>query len=540
MGLLSRVERAALRADVSWSPLDDRWYNSAGYGTATAAGIRVGPDAAMKYSAVFACVNLIARTVASLPLVTYRRTGTEDRERATDHWAYSLLRRRPNRWQTAYEWLSLRTVYLLTRGNALDQLYVDGARGAVTDLWPLAPDTIQAERVPSTGRLRYTVSPSMGEPYRLLQDEVVHARDYAPDGIWGLSRIQLGAQGIGLGLATEAFRGRFFQNNAQPGLVLEHPAKLSPQAKTNLEDSVAKATGGSRQFRPFVAEEGMKVVPITINAKDSQLIESSAFQVADIARWFGVPLYMIGLEEKSTSWGSGIEEQKQGFVTFTIGSFLELYTQGLNAALFGDDDEYFTEFELKALLRGNTLSRFQAYEIAARAGTGWMTRNEIRRLENLNAGPDELDEFLVPLNMAPSGADAFAGEEPQAQLQPFAVWAADVAHRIAGAEAGELQRRAAKAAQDPARFRVWADGFFNEQQQFVGRTLEPLAAGWLRATGVPLATHPLAGEIAARGRQAAEPCPAPEAIDAWRARRAEQVAGLIEAALAPLATRRAA
>ena len=539
MGIMSSVERSALRADVSWTPMDDRWYESLAGGASTDAGVRVGPDAAMKYSAVFACVNLIARTIASLPLLTYQRLGESDRTRARGHWSYGLLRRRPNRWQTAYEWLYLRTAYLLTRGNAIDQIYADPRTGAVTDLWPLRPDTVRADRLPASGLLRYEVSPADGAPYRLLDDEVVHARDYAPDGIWGLSRIQLGAQGVGLGLATEAFRSRFFKNNAQPGLVLEHPRVLSPKAKTELEDSVSRATSGRHQFRPWVAEEGMKVVQLPISAKDSQLIESSAFQVADVGRWFGVPLYMIGLEEKSTSWGSGIAEQKDGFVSFTIGPFLELYQQGLNAALFGDDDEYFCEFELKALLRGSTLQRFQAYQLATQPGTGWMTRNEVRQNENLNAGPDELDEFLDPLNTTPTG-DRSSEPADDAQAQTFAIWAADVAHRIAGAEAGELGRRAAKAAGDPARFRTWADEFFSGHQQFVARALEPLGAGWHRATGRPLGVHVLVGDVCGRGRQAAEPCPTGEEMEGWKAQRAQQVAGLIEAALAPQRERRAA
>ena len=544
MGIMSSVERSALRADVSWTPMDDRWYESLAGGASTDAGVRVGPDAAMKYSAVFACVNLIARTIASLPLLTYQRLGESDRTRARGHWSYGLLRRRPNRWQTAYEWLYLRTAYLLTRGNAIDQIYADPRTGAVTDLWPLRPDTVRADRLPASGLLRYEVSPAGGAPYRLLDDEVVHARDYAPDGIWGLSRIQLGAQGVGLGLATEAFRSRFFKNNAQPGLVLEHPRVLSPKAKTELEDSVSRATSGSHQFRPWVAEEGMKVVQLPISAKDSQLIESSAFQVADVGRWFGVPLYMIGLEEKSTSWGSGIAEQKEGFVSFTIGPFLELYQQGLNAALFGDDDEYFCEFELKALLRGSTLQRFQAYQLATQPGTGWMTRNEVRQNENLNAGPDELDEFLDPLNTSPTGgrADGPPGESAPADdgAAAFAILAADAGERIASREARGLEHRPKAVAEAPERFAAWADGYFAEHGDYVERTLGPLASAWARQTGAAVPVALTTREVVARGRQASEPCPTGDELEAWRIRRASQVAEIIEAALTPRTPRRAA
>jgi HK97 family phage portal protein len=534
MGILSSMERSALHADVTWTPLDDRWYSSMAGGASTDAGVRVGPDSAMKYSAVWACMNIIARSIASLRPSAFRRLTGDDREPAREHWAYGLMRR-PNRWQTTYEYLYLRTMYLLGRGNDVDQLYVDSRTGAVSDMWPLYPDTVRAERLPTSGLLRYEVSPPGGQSYRLLQDETIHVRDYAPDGIWGLSRIQLGAQGIGLGLATEAFRGRYFGNNAMPGLVLEHPGRLTPKAKDDLRESVRQATGGSKQFRPWVAEEGMKAVVLPISAKDSQLIESAGFQVADVARWFGVPLYMIGLEEKSTSWGSGIEEQKNGFVTFTLGPFLELYTQAFNRALFGDDDEYFIEFGLKALLRGNTKAHFEALNIATQPG-GFMTRNEARRELNLNAGPEELDEFLDPLNTTPSGGRAVGQADPGAQARTFAIWAADVAHRIAGTEAAELGRRTAKAAADPERFRAWADGYFAEHQECIAQKLEPLSAGWHGATGFALPVHVLAGDLAARGRQAAEPCPAGEDLGEWKARRAQQIAGLIEAALAPRAT----
>jgi len=539
-GILSLVERQTLRADVSFTSfdaLDPLWYSPIGSTVSTEAGVRVGPDGSIRSSAVFACVNLVARTIASLPLLVYRRLAGDDRERATDNPAYALLRRRPNRWQTSFDWLYLKTAHLLLRGNNVDRIYADPRTGEVTDLWPLMPDTVSAERAPS-GRLRYRVRPPSGEPYVLLDDEVAHVRDYAPDGIWGLSRITLGAQGIGLALAAEAYGSRFFANNAQPGLILEHPKALSEKARLNIENSVMRRTADRNQFRPFVAEEDMKVKQLAISGKDAQLVESRVFQVADIARWFGVPLFMIGMEEKSTSWGSGIEEQKNGFVTFTIGPFLELYAQILNAALFGDDDEYFCEFELKALLRGNTLARFQAYDIAARAGTGWMTRNEIRKSENLNRGPDELDEFLDPLNTAPSGAPR--GTAPDDGVAAFAILAADAGERIAEREARDIEHRPKRIADAPERFAAWADGYYAEHTAYVERTLEPLASAWLRATGgvVPVA---LTGrEITARGRQAADPCPVGADLETWRTQRAAQVAGIIEAALAPQTLRRVA
>jgi HK97 family phage portal protein len=542
MGILSRIERPPLLADVSWGPLDDRWYRSLESGVASEAGVRVSPQAAMKSSAVFACMNIIGRTIASLRPSVYRRLPNDDREPAKDHWSYPLMRR-PNRWQTTFEYLYLRTMYLLGRGNDVDRLYFDPRTGAVTDLWPLLPDLIQADRGPS-GALRYRVQEPAQAPYTLLQDEVVHVRDYAPDGIWGLSRIQLGAQGIGLGLATEAFRSRFFKNNAQPGLVLEHPKVLSPKAKTELEESVSRATSGRSQFRPWVAEEGMKVVQLPISAKDSQLIESATFQVADVARWFGVPLYMIGLEEKSTSWGSGIEEQKNGFVTFTIGPFLELYTQAFNAALFGDDDEYFVEFGLKTLLRGNMLARYQAHAISTAPGTGWATRNEVRREENLNAGPPELDEFLDPLNSGPSGGQAdgpSGGSGPSDDgAAAFAILAADAGERIATRESRALEHRPKAVADVPERFAAWADQYFAEHGDYVERTLGPLVSAWARQTGAAVPVALTAREVVARGRQAAEPCPEGEALEAWRVQRASQVAGIIEAALTPRSQRRAA
>src|SRR5437879_2029672 len=297
VGFLSRMKLAwgALRADsgmgVQLPPWDDTWYASRGYQTAT--GIRVSPESAMRVAAVFACVRVVAETIASLPLIIYRRLPNGGKERATDHPLYPLLHDSPNQWQTAYEWLEMMQSHLELRGNSYS-LIETGNGKAIDGLVPLHPDRVIVKRL-ANGRLQYSVrSMYSGELTTYAQEEMLHLRGMSADGLVGMSTISVGAEVVANALATQEYAARFFENDATPPTAFIHKATLSPDAYTRLKSSLTEAHGGANHHKPIILEEGMDVKTLGVHPADSQLLEARQFARGDISSMFRVPPHKMG------------------------------------------------------------------------------------------------------------------------------------------------------------------------------------------------------------------------------------------------------
>jgi HK97 family phage portal protein len=385
--------------DPARNPDDERWWG--GTLQASVAGVRVDADTARKISAVYACVSLISETIGSLPLVMYRNLDNDGRARARNHPLYTLLHDQPNSWQTAAEFREMMTGHLLLRGNAYAEI-VPGARGAVDQLVPLHPDRVTVERLPN-GRLRYQVSREDGKtPRPLTQDDIFHLRGPSRDGIVGDAVIDFARDSFGLTLAAERYGSRFFRNDSRPGGILKTDSKLSPGAAKRIASDWRELHTQGNQHRVAVFEQGLSWQQVGVNPDQAQFLETREFQAEDVARWFRVPPHMIGLTSKATTWGSGIEQMSIAFVTYTLMPWLVRWQQAISRDLILAPDVYFAEFVVSALLRGDTESRYNAYQVAI--ATGFMTRNEARQLENFNPLPG-LDEPLQPQNTAPSGVD---------------------------------------------------------------------------------------------------------------------------------------
>lgn len=370
----------------------DFWYQPVG--TMSSAGAVVTPDTAMRTSAVFSCVRVIAETAGSLPLILYRRLA-RGKERATDHPLYNLLRYAPNPNQTACEFIEMMTAHCALRGNAYaEPVY---RRGQLVELWPLHPDRMQVGMVGRKIAYIYTDAETQRQ-YRYTQDEIFHLRGLSSNGVVGVSPIEMARNSIGLALASEDYGSRFFQNDATPRLLLKHPGHFKDKtARDTFKSAWQAAQSGANRFRTAVLEDGMDVKELGVSNADAQFLETRKYQVADIARIFRVPLVLIGETEKATSWGTGIEQFMQAFVTHTMRPWFVRWEQALHRDFIrSDEDEYFVEFLVEALLRGDTKTRTDAYRSAIE--TGWMTRNEVRDRENLNPLPG-LDDPLQPLNM---------------------------------------------------------------------------------------------------------------------------------------------
>lgn len=407
-GFLSRMKMAwgALRADsgvgVQVPASDDFWYSQRGYQTAT--GLRISPESAMRVAAVFACVRVVAETVASLPLIIYRRRSDGGKERATDHPLYPLLHGSPNQWQTAYEWLEMMQGHLELRGNSYS--IIQSANGNPIDsLVPLHPDRVLVKRL-TNGRLSYDVRDFYGGGIqKYAQEEILHLRGLSSDGLVGMSTISIGAEVVANALATQEYASRFFENDATPPVAFNHPKTLSADAYARLKAGLHEAHGGANHHKPIILEEGMDVKLIGLNNKDSQMLEARQFSRGDIASMFRVPPHKMGDLTRATF--SNIEQQNIEFATDCIRPRLVRLEKRINKDLieplnYGSDEEYFCEFLMEALMRGDQQSRYRAYAVGRQ--WGWLSANDVRAFESMNPIGDGGDEYMRPLNMENSSS----------------------------------------------------------------------------------------------------------------------------------------
>jgi HK97 family phage portal protein len=364
---------------------------------AAAAGGSITPFSAMQISAVWAAILLLSDTLASLPLITYERNGRA-KTRAPKHNLYPVLHDQANEIMTAFEFRELMEASILSWGNAYAQIFYDN-RGRVTALWPLLPGRMIDVKV-ENGRKLFHYQPEKGAALWMTDNEIWHIPGMGSNGITGYSPIAMFRRTIGLAKSAEDFGARFFENDARPGIVLEHPGKLGDQAFDNLRTSWAESHQGvENSHKPAILEEGMKLHEIGIPPEDAQFLETRKFQVTEIARIFRVPPHMIGDLDKATF--SNIEQQSLDFVIHSVRPWLTRWEQSIwqHLMLPSDRERYFAEFLVDGMLRGDTVSRYTAY--ATGRQNGWLSANDIRELENMNP-VEGGDVYLVPLNMIPA------------------------------------------------------------------------------------------------------------------------------------------
>lgn len=368
----------------------------------SATGRTVTPTTAMQASAVYACVRVIAETIASLPLFVFKTTE-KGKEKAYKHPLFYILHDLANEEMTSFTFRETLMTHILLWGNAYAEIEYD-QMGNVKGLWPLRPDNVFPERN-SEGKLQYRVILPDGTGGILPKERVLHIPGLGYDGVIGLSPIAMARESIGLSLAAEEFGARFFGNGAKPGGVLEHPGKLSKEAMERLRTSWNEMHQGlSNQHRIAILEEGMQYKQLGIPPEDAQFLETRKFQIEEIARIFRVPLHLIQNLDRATF--SNIEHQSIEFVVHTIRPWLVRWEQTLNWKLFANSRKFFAEFNVDGLLRGDIKSRYEAYATARQ--WGWLSVNEIRAMENMNP-IENGDIYLQPLNMVEAGQIAEKG-----------------------------------------------------------------------------------------------------------------------------------
>lgn len=371
-------------------------------GARSDAGINVSETSALHMPAVWRSVAVIAGVSASLPLHAYK-AGTKDR-------ADSDLLDNPHPELTPLELWRLAYVHRVLWGNA----YLQKARassGEIKELWPITPSRVEVKRVkPAAGNpggKQFFVTDEWGTIHALTPREILHLPGLGYDGLSGVSPITAAAQGIGLAQAAEKGAAKLFGRGNLMGGILTTEQELTGEQAAALKARWGAMAGGIENAQEVaVLDSGASFAPVTMPLKDSQFLESREFQITEIARMFGVPLFLLMETSKSTSWGTGLEQQAQGWVTFDLGpTWLAPTEQRITKELLPSGQ--YAHYALQGLLRGDSESRAAFYRVMR--DTGVMSANEIRALEELPPidGP-EGDIYLQPVSMAPLGSNPLA------------------------------------------------------------------------------------------------------------------------------------
>lgn len=363
---------------------------------------RIDPVSAFNLSAVWACETLIADSIASLPADTNRKRDDTREPTNPPTWVDT-----PNPYSTRVDFETQRLLSLLGWGNAYSLLVRrDGSADPldpVVERWTVDPWTVECRR--DGTKLVYTIG---GNP--VPAGNLQHIRGYTLPGNWkGMSVVEQARQSMGLGYSAEAFGSKFYENGIAPSGALEVPelpAESSRDVVDRLREQFAERYAGTgNAHKPVVLTGGTKWKQITVTPVDAEFLSTRQFQVQEIARWFRVPPHMIADVEKSTSWGTGIEQQTLGFAKFTLAPWIVRLEQADSLLL---PRGQYLRFNLSAFVRADLTTRYNAYA-RGRQG-GWLSANDVRALEDMAPLDENGDIYLQPLNMIEAGEeDPFAG-----------------------------------------------------------------------------------------------------------------------------------
>ena len=369
-------------------------------------GVPVTPHAAMSQAVGFRCVMLLSGVVANTPLDIKRRVGVR-REDADDHAVAKLLKRRPNRWQTPSQFKRMLQAHKLLRGFGI-ALKVRGALGDLKELIPLHPDRVTVKQLPNLSlQFRYR-HPNGGE-VTFRQEQIFYLVGLTLDGVHGVTPITYARETFGSAISQERHGSNLFRNGTQIGSVFKLPkgSSLNDAQYARLKASLDqyRAGDGDNAGGTILLEDGMDIDSMAMSAQDAQWIESRKFTRSEIAMFFGVPPHMVGDTEKTTSFGTGIQDQTQGFITFTAEDEMTPWEETINRDLFTEaEDDLYARFNRAALVRGDLKARKEYYQASLQ--WGWMNPDEVRALEDRNPRADGRGgEYYDPPNTAGTPGD---------------------------------------------------------------------------------------------------------------------------------------
>lgn len=396
--------------------LSDGGFWSQLLGGQSSSGKTVTVDNAMQLSAVWSCVRIISTSVAGLPMGVYRRESDGGRKDARDFGLYDVIHTSPNEDMTAFQFWQAMVASMLLRGNAFAEIHRSGSRVIALDF--LLPGRVDLD-LDDDGRVSYWFRPRKGARRQIERQNMLHIPAFSLDGRVGLSAIRYGADVFGAAMSADDAANGTFKNGLLPAVAFKLDRELKPEQREEFRDYVKQVSGALNAGRSPVLERGITPETIGINPVDAQLLESRAYSIEEVCRWFGVPPWMVGKTDSGSNWGTGLEQQMIAFLTFSISSITNQIQQCVNKRLLTpvERQSYYAEFSLEAFLKADSAGRAAWYSQMTQNGI--MTRDECRVKENLprhggNAGVLTVQTNLTPIDKLGESTD---GQAAQAALK---------------------------------------------------------------------------------------------------------------------------
>lgn len=386
-------------------------------GRASRSGATVNAATALEVSTVLACCRVVANGVAQVPWPLFQEEG-DKRRKATDHSLYPLLHRLPNRWQTSFEFRETIMFHVLLGYNAYVFVNRVGIARKIVELIPIEPGRVEVRQLADQS-LEYKVSDGKGGHQVFGADAIWHIRGPSWNGWIGMDGLKLAREAIGLSITLEQGQAEFQKNGAATSGVLSMTQKLSPERFVQLSVWLDKhLPGGERFGKPLIADDGAKWAGTTMSAIDQQLVESRKHQIEEICRAFGVMPIMVGHADKTATYASA-EQMFLAHVVHTLSPWYQRLEQSADVNLLSEEERkagYYTKFNPNALMRGAAKDRaeFYAKALGDTQKPGWMVRNEVRALEELDPieGGDTFPELITTAPpAAPPPDEAGTGED---------------------------------------------------------------------------------------------------------------------------------
>jgi HK97 family phage portal protein len=385
--LLGPSEQKSISIDDLWSRIDG--------GLSSKAGPPVNWQNALRVSVAFSCARVLAEGIAQIPLKLMQEETNGGSRAAREHPLYQILARRPNDWMTSFEFRETMMFHaIFAKGG---YAIINRSGGKVKELIPVMPECIRIEQN-SDASLTYWVKMLDGTQRPFPKSSIFHLRGPSWNGVEGLDVIDLAREALGLAIATEETHARFHKNGAKAAGIISMDGELKAEGRAALKKAFQDATTGGNAYKTLVLDQGAKFSQMSMTGVDSQHLETRRHQIEEVCRFMRVFPQMAGYSDKTSTFASA-EQFFIAHVVHSLGPWNERWEQSLDRDLLTKQEiaqRYFTKLSVQGLMRGDVTSRSSFY--ASAITNGYMTRNEVRALEDLN--PIEgLEEPLIPLNM---------------------------------------------------------------------------------------------------------------------------------------------
>lgn len=457
--------------------LDDRWWSPL-EGRVSHAGVVITAETSKQVSTVFRCVSLLSNALATLPFGVFERLDRGRRE-VLGHPAYRAFAIKSNPYQTPLVFKRMMMGHLVLRGNCYARI-IRSSRGF--DLWPLHPSRIQGPELLESGRMRYRyLRPDNGrEEIYIGGQDIWHLMGLSEDGLRGLALAELAKDSFGLALAAEQHGAKLYGKGIRLAGALKTAGTMGLEAQRALARSFREEHA---DFGLPVLEEGLTFEKMGMTNEDAQFLESRKFSVSDIARWFGIPPHMVGDVERSTSWGTGIENQTIQFVTDGLLPWVQLWEESIDD-VFIPEPEFYSRFNINERMRADSKTRFEIYQIGI--ANGIYSPNDCRAFEDEN--PREGGDVYVtprspnepaprdgaepaPAGSPPGGGDGEEDGDAERLSQTIKMLAQSSAALLLTEEETALAKLAKEHAKDKGAWRAAVASFYG---RWPGRVTEAL------------------------------------------------------------------